>query len=143
MSSANACARAISSIQAVRWAVPCFLSAAPGYNDLSEVPLELLKPLNSPNHGGRNDGHGQCIARADGSVQFKKTPLVGVDADNIYSLATPASPAVPFNIQFLSGTYPGLGAENDVCPGWHSINHTAGFPANIGINSATDTALYP
>ena len=113
------------------------------YPDLSEVPLELLKPLNSPNHGGRNDGHGQCIARADGSVVFSKTPLAGVDADNIYSLATPASNAVPFNIQFLSGTYPGLGAENDVCPGWHSISHTAGFPSNIGINSATDTALYP
>ncbi len=119
------------------------LISAPGYEDLSEVPIELLKPLNSPNHGGRNDGHGQCIARGDGSVQFVKTPLAGVDADNIYSLASPQLAAVSFNKQFLEGTYPGTGSDNSVCPGWHAISHLTSFPSNIGINSATDTALFP
>ena len=119
------------------------LAASPEYQDLSEFPIDLLKPLNSPNHGGRTQGHGQSIARGDGSVEFKKTPLAGVDADNIYSLATPESPSVSFNVQFLHGSYPGLGPENKVCPGWHAIDNTTGFPTNIGINASTDTALYP
>jgi type II secretory pathway pseudopilin PulG len=116
------------------------LLAGPGYLDLSEVPIELLKPLNSPNHGGRNDGQGQCIARGDGSVNFVKTPLAGVDADNIYSLASPALAAVPFNKQFLEGTYPGTGTLNSQCPGWHAIMHAT---PTIGINASTDTALWP
>ena len=119
------------------------LAASPKYQDLSEFPIDLLKPLNSPNHGGRTQGQGQSIARGDGSVVFKKTPLAGVDADNIYSLATPQSPSVSFNVQFLHGSYPGLGPQNKVCPGWHAIEHTADFPTNIGINASTDTALYP
>ena len=108
--------------------------------DLSGVPIDLLKPLNSPNHGGRNDGHGQCVARGDGSVQFKKTPLAGIDDDNIYSLARPHANSLSFNEQFLAGNYPGLGNENSACPGWHAIQHLA---ANVGINSSTDTALFP
>ena len=116
------------------------LGAAPGYADLSEVPIELLKPLNSPNHGGRNDGQGQSVARGDGSVQFKKTPLAGVDADNIYSLAMQEGTAESFNQQFLEGNYPGADAVNAVCPGWHAIFD--GGPTN-GINASTDTALFP
>ena len=116
------------------------LAAAPGYADLSEVPIDLLKPLNSPNHGGRNDGHGQCVARGDGSVEFKKTPLAGIDKDNIYSLALPHANSLSFNEQFLAGNYPGLGNENSVCPGWHAIQNLA---VSVGINSSTDTALFP
>ncbi len=111
----------------------------PLYNDLSEVPIELLKPLNSPNHGGRGDGNGQSVARGDGSVQFKRTPLAGVDADNIYSLAKVWDPAALFNEQFLEGNYPGLVSPNTVCPGWHAIYNIQ----NTGVNSTTDTALYP
>ena len=116
------------------------LIAAPGYLDLSEVPIELLKPLNSPNHGGRNDGQGQSIARGDGSVQFMKTPLAGVDADNIYSLAMQEGTAESFNQQFLEGNYPGLEDPNKVCPGWHAILDTS---PTVGINASTDTTLFP
>jgi hypothetical protein len=120
------------------------LVASPEYNrDLSLFPIELLKPLNSPNHGGRHDGHGQSVARGDGSVDFMKTPLAGVDADNIYSLAKQEGAVASFNEQFLEGNYPGLDALNTVCPGWHAIDNTQGFPENVGINASTDTALYP
>ena len=116
------------------------LNASPQYADLSEFPIDLLKPLNSPNHGGRNDGHGQCVARGDGSVEFKKTPLAGIDSDNIYSLALPNDGTLTFNEQFLAGNYPGLGSQNTVCPGWHAIDDQS---PTVGINASTDTALYP
>jgi prepilin-type processing-associated H-X9-DG protein len=37
-------------------------------------------PINSPNH----DFEGQNILFADGSVDFRATPLSGVDQDHIY-----------------------------------------------------------
>ena len=42
--------------------------------------------LNSPNHGGVGSGEGQNCLYADGHVVFLKTPIVGVDDDNIYTL---------------------------------------------------------
>ncbi len=120
--------------------VQSILDAPPGYPDLSEVPIDLLKPLNSPNHGGRNDGRGQNVGRGDGSVEYVHTPLAGIDRDNIYSLAKPHASAMSFNEQFLEGNYPGLDGENSVCPGWHAIDHSN---QDVGVNSSTDTALYP
>ena len=43
-------------------------------------PKFSLQSPNSPNH----DGEGQNILYADGSVDFKTTPLAGVDQDHIY-----------------------------------------------------------
>jgi prepilin-type processing-associated H-X9-DG protein len=42
--------------------------------------------LNSPNHGGLGSGEGQNCLYADGHAEFMKTPIVGVDDDNIYTL---------------------------------------------------------
>jgi len=50
-----------------------------------EEILELTtewQPYNSPNHGGP----GQNVMLVDGSVFFAETPIVGVNADNIYTL---------------------------------------------------------
>jgi len=41
------------------------------------------KPYNSQNHGGE----GQNVLFADGHVEFKRTPIVGIDEDNIYTIA--------------------------------------------------------
>jgi len=44
------------------------------------APKFSLQSPNSPNH----EGQGQNILYADGSVEFKTTPLAGVDNDHIY-----------------------------------------------------------
>ncbi len=107
---------------------------------LKDATPELIKPLNSPNHGGRGDGDGQNVARGDGSVEFARTPLAGVDSDNIYSIASPEGTKPSFEAQFWIGDYPGLGTANKVCPGWHAIED---FTPDAGSNSSTDTVVWP
>lgn len=101
------------------------------------LPAEALKPFNSPNHGGRGQGTGQSIARADASVQFVESPLAGVLDDNIYSMHS-SNGNTPQK-RFFTGLYP---AENNpvnpACPGYQGITTAAG-----GINSSTDTLLLP
>ena len=46
------------------------------------------RPFNSPNHGGTNNGEGQNVLFADGHASFERTPAVGIDHDNIYTLMT-------------------------------------------------------
>ena len=67
--------------------------------------------------------------------------MIGRDG-TIFEIFDPRNWAFQFGLRGW-GTYPGDGQLNDVCPGWHSISHTSGFPTNIGINSSTDTALWP
>lgn len=59
---------------------------------LSEERLKRMgnaawQKLNSRNHVGE----GQNVAFVDGHVSFERTPLVGVDGDNIYSIASDSS----------------------------------------------------
>ena len=49
-------------------------------------PPRAWRPFNSPNHGGRFNGEGQNCLYPDGNVSFQRTPVVGVDNDNIYTL---------------------------------------------------------
>jgi prepilin-type processing-associated H-X9-DG protein len=43
-------------------------------------------PFNSNNHGGKSKGEGQNVLFVDGHVTFERTPIVGVDQDNIYTV---------------------------------------------------------
>ena len=99
-----------------------------------ELTPEDLKPFNSPNHGGRGDGDGQNVGRADGSVNFVHKPLAGIDGDNIYSMAHPV-PTAPYPFRFATGIYPGTFPQNRGCPGYRGIS------ANR--HSSTDTVLIP
>ena len=48
-----------------------------------DISLFDWSPYNSPNHGGG----GQSVLFRDGHVRFHRTPVVGVDQDNIYTVA--------------------------------------------------------
>lgn len=107
-----------------------------------EAPFDLIKPFNSPNHGGRGRGQGQNVGRADGSVEFKQTPLAGVDKDNIYSIQLPKIGDPSINQQIWTGFYPGtitLAGSSNI-PGFHALEHANN---DEGRNSSTDTALWP
>jgi prepilin-type processing-associated H-X9-DG protein len=62
-------------------------SSPPGINSLSSrsvsKPNERWKPYNSLNHGG----DGQNVLYADGHSDYQRTPIAGIDGDNIYTIA--------------------------------------------------------
>ena len=117
------------------------LQDVPPANDLATLGLanpeltpEDFKPFNSPNHGGRGQGEGQNVGRADGSVAFAKNPLAGIDGDNIYSMPLP-SVNFPYGFRISTGVYPGTDSENYACPGYKGVSNTR--------MSSTDTVLIP
>lgn len=65
------------------------------FEDSAQQPLTAnsspkdWRKFNSGNHGGRGNGEGQNVLFADGHSSFEKTPIVGIDNDNIYTLQTP------------------------------------------------------
>jgi prepilin-type N-terminal cleavage/methylation domain-containing protein len=97
------------------------------------TPVDL-KPFNSPNHGGRGDGQGQSVGRADGSVDFASKPLAGIDGDNIYSVPHTTT-ALPWLFRSSTGFYPGTSSSNIACPGYSAISTSR--------HSSTDTLLLP
>ncbi len=93
-----------------------------------------FKPYNSPNHGGRGQGQGQNVGRLSGDVSFARTPMTGVDDENIYSAAFFQTQSAPWFIKFGTGVYPGTSGGNRGCPGYQSI---------FDRSSSTDTMLVP
>ncbi len=93
------------------------------------------RPYNSANHGGASNGEGQNALYADGHASFLRTPLGGIDSDNIYTLMTETWDQAGTNRihgdtphQFSSGNpYPG----QDV------------FGSGAGKYSSTDSLIYP
>ena len=91
------------------------------------------RPYNSGNHGGRGNGEGQNALFADGHASFERTPAIGVDHDNIYTVITNDWTTVEgFNrihgepaLQVDPPSYPGDGA--------------------FGVNqyASTDSLIYP
>lgn len=63
---------------------------------LDDAPKEW-QPYNSANHGGSGNGEGQNCLYADGHNSFQRTPTVGIDNDNIYTLMTEQWGVLPDN----------------------------------------------
>jgi prepilin-type N-terminal cleavage/methylation domain-containing protein/prepilin-type processing-associated H-X9-DG protein len=71
---------------------PYYLDVIPDWNtgingrvDTEDSP-KAWRQFNSTNHGGRGNGEGQNCLYADGHASFQRTPAVGIDNDNIYTL---------------------------------------------------------
>lgn len=64
-----------------------FLSAGPGGAaiEIDSSPKDWRR-FNSANHGGSGAGEGQNALYADGHSSFIRTPLGGIDSDNIYTV---------------------------------------------------------
>jgi len=95
------------------------------------------RKYNSPNHGGRQAGEGQNVARTDGSVRFVKSPHAGVDQENIYTIAPEGTIGSLRN--FWCGNMPLLS------PGYNSLQvyNPDGSSNHLMRNATTDTALIP
>lgn len=124
---------------------PWYVETTPDWNtgmrglvDTEDSP-KAWRHFNSPNHGGNNNGEGQNCLYADGHASFNRTPAVGIDRDNIYTvIANTWGSAesynlihgeVPHSAPTISGgpPYPGEGAIADSARGF----------------AGTDSLIYP
>ena len=99
---------------------------------------QTWKKYNSPNHGGKGTGEGQNVLFGDGHASFEKSPIVGIDQDNIYTLMNAPSAGAVFDDGRLSGVLPHSAiSSNDAYPGQEAFD-TAGFG-----DANTDSLIYP
>jgi prepilin-type N-terminal cleavage/methylation domain-containing protein/prepilin-type processing-associated H-X9-DG protein len=107
----------------------------------TEIPQEynlstsqrLWMAFNSGNHGGSGNGEGQNVLFADGHVDFERTPVVGVDHDNIYTLMDDNAT----ERGRLVGKTP-YGDIKNPFPGQGTFTGTS-----TALHSSTDTLLWP
>ncbi len=111
---------------------PDFLD--PAGNELTQKssPKDWRR-FNSTNHGGSGNGEGQNVLFADGHSSFEKTPIVGIDSDNIYTLQTPDWSSSRTNL--IHGEAPCNGGIIDPYPGQEALPNQAW--------TATDSLIYP
>lgn len=91
--------------------------------------------FNSLNHGGSGNGEGQNALYADGHSSFLRTPLGGIDSDNIYTLMGENWDIEGFNR--IHGYSPHQSPANNPYPG----KEVFGTGANA--YSSTDSLIYP
>lgn len=117
---------------------PDFMQAGPNGGAItSDDSPKDWRVFNSANHGGGANGEGQNALYADGHVSFGRTPAIGIDNDNIYTVMTEewtvAQPVGKNRIHGLTphqvdpAPYPG---ENAFGPGPQQY-------------ASTDTLIYP
>jgi len=95
------------------------------------------KRFNSPNHGGQGQGSGQSVLYPDAHAQFNKTPLGGVDSDNIYTQMNSVQwSGQAFRHALQWGAIPEVGT-NPIYPGDGSLS------SDQTIDSLTDSLIWP
>ena len=100
---------------------------------------QTWKKYNSPNHGGRGTGEGQNVLFGDGHASFEKSPIVGIDQDNIYTLMNAPTAGAIFDDGRKSGVLPHAAASggDDAYPGQEAFESADFGDAN------TDSLIYP
>ncbi len=118
------------------------ISAMQAPKENSNWETDILKPAltqqqwmgyNSPNHAGE----GQNVLFGDGHATFEKTPLAGIDEDNIYTMMSyeEGSTTEFARGAVQSGMLPKDYVEDHYYPGHNAIAS--------GINSSTDSLIFP
>ncbi len=101
-------------------------------------PPGRWRSFNSPNHGGARRGVGQNCLFGDGHVTFERTPAVGVDHDNIYTLMLNIWTGSPENTGRIHGANPGEApTRGDPYPGQDALGQ------GKGMHTSTDSLIYP
>lgn len=91
--------------------------------------------FNSANHGGIGSGEGQNVLFADGHSSFARTPLAGIDSDNIYTLMGENWDLDGFNL--IHGYSPHQSPATNPFPGKEA------FGTGPNGYSSTDSLIYP
>jgi prepilin-type N-terminal cleavage/methylation domain-containing protein/prepilin-type processing-associated H-X9-DG protein len=106
-----------------------------GLIDTEDSP-KTWRPFNSFSHGGSMNGEGQNCLYADGHASFNRTPVVGIDNDNIYTVMTDEwGSAQGYNR--IHGDTPHLTPNPNPYPGQDVYGQGANMFAS------TDTVIYP
>lgn len=100
--------------------------------DLESSP-KMWRRFNASAHGGVGQGEGQNCLYADGHASFNRTPIVGIDNDNIYTLMMDEWDTEKGRIY---GDLPQI-ASIPPYPGYEA------FGAGAGNYAATDSLIYP
>ena len=90
--------------------------------------------FNSGNHGGGGNGEGQNVLFADGHASFERTPAVGIDHDNIYTVMSDEWEADQFGYNRIHGNTPHY-IDPPPFPGDDSLD--------VDAYSSTDSLIYP
>ena len=102
---------------------------------LSDSP-KSWKAYNSNNHGGAQNGEGQNCLFGDGHANFERTPAVGIDSDNIYTVMTNTNWGDVEAKNRIHGELPGEQTPPPF-PGQNA------FVNKLTDYSATDSLIYP
>ncbi|MDO8628958.1 MAG: prepilin-type N-terminal cleavage/methylation domain-containing protein [Phycisphaerales bacterium] len=98
---------------------------------LESSPKEW-RTYNSANHGGGSNGEGQNALYGDGHASFIRTPLGGIDSDNIYTVMSDEWGPLPDNR--IHGDSPHFSPDQNPYPGQKSLGTSY---------SSTDSLIYP
>jgi len=97
------------------------------------------RAFNSPNHGGAGNGEGQNCLYADGHASFQRTPAVGIDNDNIYTLMDKDwATNTPQGKNRIHGWSP----HESPTGGWPYPGQNA-FGNGANLFASTDSLIYP
>ena len=115
---------------------PDFRSAGRNGNPITrdDSPREW-RQFNSPNHGGRNNGEGQNCLYADGHAAFQRTPVIGIDGDNIYTGMSPNWTLTGFNRSHGDTVW--------VSPNENPYPGQDAFGPGANNYASTDSLIYP
>ena len=102
--------------------------------DLNDSPKEW-RAFNSANHGGSGNGEGQNALFADGHAKFERTPAIGIDNDNIYTLMEDEWTGIQ-GFGRIHGATPHEWPQPPF-PGEDALG------GGVGGYSSTDTLIYP